>query len=176
MDSILNKKIVIFGNSGSGKSTLAKELQQTHDLQHLDLDLIAWLPTSPPQRKPLEESKKEIDAFISANEQWVIEGCYSDLLALLLPSTSELIYMNLPVDACITNAKNRHWEPHKYASKEAQDANLNMLIDWIAQYDQRDDTFSQAAHENLFKSYNGTKTMYLNNERLKQENPTKQDA
>ena len=37
--------------------------------------------------------------------------------------------MNLPIGACIANAKQRSWEPHKYASKEAQDANLELLME-----------------------------------------------
>ncbi|WP_227819924.1 AAA family ATPase [Marinobacterium aestuarii] len=93
------KRIIIFGNSGSGKSTLAKALCKGEHLSHLDLDLIAWQPTSPPQRKPIAESKQEIDAFISANAAWVIEGCYSDLLELALPAASEIIFLNLPVEA-----------------------------------------------------------------------------
>ena len=159
------KRIIIFGNSGSGKSTLAKALCKDKNLSHLDLDLIAWQPTSPPQRKPIAESRQEIDAFISVNDGWVIEGCYSDLLELALPAASEIIFLNLPVEACIANARNRPWEPHKYASREAQDANLDMLIDWISQYPERTDTFSKSSHEALFKRYNGKKTMYTSNQR-----------
>lgn len=158
-------RIVIFGNSGSGKSTLAKELSEAGRLSHLDLDSIAWQPTSPPQRRAISESKLEIDSFISSNPDWVIEGCYSDLLDIVLPESSEVIYLNLPIEACIANAKDRPWEPHKYESKEAQDANLEMLIEWIAQYDTRSDTFSSLAHEALYKSYEGKKTMYTSNAR-----------
>ena len=159
------KKIVIFGNSGSGKSTLAKSLSQQHGLAHLDLDTIAWRPTPVPERKPIPESRQEIDAFLDANEQWVIEGCYADLLELVTPAASEIIYLKLPLEACIANARARPWEPHKYASKEAQDANLDMLIAWIAQYDERSDTFSRAAHEQLFEAYTGKKTMHTKNDR-----------
>ena len=95
-----------------------------------------------------------------------IEGCYSDLLEIALPKSSEIIYLNLPVEACIANAKARPWEPHKYDSKEAQDANLGMLIDWIAQYTVRNDTFSKSAHEALYKGYKGKKTMYSGNEHI----------
>lgn len=126
------RKILIFGNSGSGKSTLAKELCAKYALGHLDLDTLAWLPSSPPTRKPLIDSQKDIAIFIASNEGWVIEGCYSDLLELAIQQSNEMIFMNLPVEACIRNAMNRPWEPHKYESKEAQDANLDMLIDWIA--------------------------------------------
>ena len=159
------RRVVIFGNSASGKSTLAKGLCDVDGLAHLDLDSLAWMPTSPPERKPLDESKKEIDAFLASHQGWVVEGCYSDLIEVLLPESNEVIFLNLAVEDCIANARNRPWEPHKYPSKVAQDENLDMLIDWIAQYADRTDTFSQSSHEALFKDYPGKKRMYVSNDR-----------
>ncbi len=159
------KRIVIFGNSGSGKSTLAKELCKEGNLPHLDLDTIAWRPASSPTRNSITESRQHIDAFIAASEEWIIEGSYSDLLELALPASSEIIFLNLPIEACIENAKSRPWEPHKYKSREAQNANLGMLVDWISRYSERDDTFSKASHERLFNSYNSRKIMYTSNTR-----------
>lgn len=158
------KKILLFGNSGAGKSTLAKRLQHADGLAHLDLDTLAWLPTVPPQRKPLHESAAQIAEFIRGHAGWVIEGCYSDLLAMALPSATDMIYMNLPVEQCVENARNRPWEPHKYESKEAQDSNLEMLIDWIRQYATRADTFSEAAHQRLYEQFTGNKRMITANE------------
>lgn len=158
------KKVVIFGNSGSGKSTLAKKLCLAEGLSHLDLDSLAWMPTIPPERKPLSESQIEISKFISGNSGWVIEGCYSDLLEMALPFSNELVFMDLPVALCIENARNRPWEPHKYESKQAQDSNLDMLIDWISQYTARTDTFSRASHVAIFKQYAGTKRIVSENQ------------
>lgn len=157
------RKILIFGNSGSGKSTLARKLCSAEDLAHLDLDTLAWLPTPPPQRKPLAESEPEILAFINSNSAWIVEGCYSDLLEIALPYTNEMIFMNLPVELCIENARNRPWEPHKYESKQAQDNNLQMLIDWISQYPMRTDTFSRGSHLRLYEKFSGEKRMIMNN-------------
>src|SRR5438477_10664226 len=61
---------VLLGNSGSGKSTLAARLARASALPHLDLDTLAWLPTQPPQRRPLAESARAIAAFVAANEHW----------------------------------------------------------------------------------------------------------
>ncbi len=158
-------KIVIFGNSGSGKSTLAKGLAATNKLAHLDLDTIAWQATQPPERLALFESSKTINHFFKDHSGWVIEGCYADLLALVISTADEVIFLNLPVPLCIANAKNRPWEPHKYESKAAQDANLAMLIEWISQYTSRSDTFSKIAHEKLFNEFKGKKVMYVSNER-----------
>lgn len=157
-------KIIIFGNSGSGKSTLAKKCSDNQGLAHLDLDTLAWMPTTPPERKPLFDSQSEILDFINESTGWVIEGCYSDLIEIALPYSTELIFMNLPIELCIQNAKNRPWEPHKYASKQDQDKNLDMLIDWISQYSQRTDTFSKSSHLSLYDEYTGKKRMITRNE------------
>ena len=160
------KKVVIFGNSGSGKSTLAKELSELFGVAHLDLDTIAWSAAALPERRAIEESKREIDEFIASNEYWVIEGCYADLLAFVVPVSNELIFLDLPVEQCVLNARNRPWEPHKYESKEAQDANLEMLVNWIADYPTRNDAFSRSAHKKLFDEYAGKKARYVSNARL----------
>ena len=104
-----------------------------------------------------------ISEFLNANEEWLIEGCYCDLLELVTTKADEVIFLNLPISTCIANAKKRPWEPHKYQSKEAQDANLKMLIDWISNYTYRNDTFSKAAHEKLYDEYQGKKIMYVSN-------------
>ena len=151
------------GNSSSGKSTLAKKLVTENNSAHLDLDVLAWLPTEPPERQSLVISKEKIKQFISENKSWVIEGCYADLLVLVAAEADELIFMDLPVDQCIANANNRPWEPHKYENKAAQDANLEMLTHWIKQYPVRDDVCSLGAHESLFASFKGTKNRHTKN-------------
>lgn len=158
------RRILVFGNSGSGKSTLAHRLGANGRFAHLDLDTLAWQETSPPERAPIEESSAKIEAFVDANESWVIEGGYSDLLAIVVRESSEIIFLNLPVHLCVENAQNRPWEPHKYKSKADQDANLDMLTSWITEYPTRDDGFSERAHEKLYSEYVGTKRMYTNNE------------
>ncbi|MCP4325043.1 MAG: shikimate kinase [Alteromonadales bacterium] len=157
------RKVLIFGNSASGKSTLAKQLAQSENLAHLDLDLLAWQPTNPPTRTSLDDSRKAIEQFIQQHTSWVIEGCYTDLLTMVEAVSSEVIFMNLPVTQCIANAKNRPWEPHKYDSKEAQDANLAMLIEWISQYESREDTFSKNAHTEFYQNYSASKKMITGN-------------
>lgn len=160
------KKILIFGNSGSGKSTLARHIAHRDACAHLDLDLLAWLPESPPKRMPIAESWQQIKAFTDQNGSWVIEGCYTDLLTLLAAQATEIIYMDLPVAQCVANARRRPWEPHKYPSKAAQDENLAMLIEWIQNYTTRDDSFSQSAHRSFFERFTGRKLTYTENPML----------
>ena len=150
-------RLLLVGNSGSGKSTLAARLAAERGVAHLDLDPLAWLPQTPPVRRPLAESDRDVQAFAGAHDAWVIEGCYADLLALAVDRATHLVFLNPGVEACIANARARPWEPHKYASKAAQDANLAMLIDWIRGYETRTDELSLAAHRRLFDAFPGEK-------------------
>jgi adenylate kinase family enzyme len=150
-------RYLVLGNSGSGKSTLALRLARAQTLPHLDLDTLAWLPTEPPARRPLDESRQEVESFLAAGNRWIIEGCYADLLAIPLPRCTRLIFLNPGVDACVANALARPWEPHKYPSKESQDANLGMLLGWIREYDTRTDVFGLRAHRALFDGFDGEK-------------------
>ncbi|MCA1799404.1 MAG: shikimate kinase [Xanthomonadaceae bacterium] len=158
------RKVIVFGNSGSGKSTLAAELRD-EGLAHLDLDVLAWLPTTPPERRSIEQAYVDIQQFMTGNAEWVIEGCYADLLELVKPFATEAIFMNLPVHLCQENARNRPWEPHKYETKAAQDDNLEMLLDWIAGYADRDDALSLSAHRAIYDSFRGEKKVITNNNR-----------
>lgn len=160
----MTRRVAIFGNSGSGKSTLARSLAATGGLTHLDLDTLAWLPTAPPTRRPLDESRADIDAFVARHESWVIEGCDADLLEFALGHATEVLFLDLPVARCQQNARRRPWEPHKYESKAAQDANLPMLLEWIAAYDRRTDEFSRGAHRRLFDGFAGDKRILTGNQ------------
>jgi adenylate kinase family enzyme len=148
---------VVVGNSGSGKSTLAARIARDAGAAHLDLDTLAWQPVTPPRRRPLAESTSELGAFMAGHEHWVIEGCYADLLAAALPRCSRLVFLNPGIESCVANARLRPWEPHKYPSRQAQDANLEMLIGWIRDYEVRADVFSLAAHRALFDRFAGDK-------------------
>ena len=156
-------RVVVFGNSGSGKSTLARHLARRYDLAHLDLDTLAFEPDKPGMRRELTLSLKDIALFIEQHDRWVIEGCYSDLLAEVSARAGQMIFLNPGTTACQANCRRRPWEPHKYASKAEQDANLSMLLAWVADYDTRDDEFSRSAHQRVYDAFSGPKAQYLEN-------------
>jgi len=93
----------------------------------------------------------------------VIEGCYADLVEMCLANCTHLLFLDPGTAACIQNAKRRPWEPHKYANKEAQDANREMLLGWIRDYD---DACSRKAHEALFAGFGGRKTTLATREQI----------
>ena len=158
------ERILIFGNSGSGKSSLAKALSERHRAEHLDLDTIAWEADRPGVRAPFAESRRALLRFIRGSESWVIEGCYSSLLKEAAGYCTEMIFLNPGVEACVRNCEARPWEPHKYPSPEAQDANLRMLVRWVRDYETREDEFSLREHRKLFDAHAGKKIEYRSNE------------
>lgn len=151
------RRVLVVGNSGSGKTTLASALARNEGLAHLDLDTLAWLPTDPPTRCELAESADEIRRFTARHEGWVVEGCYADLARLLVADATELIFLNPGVEACLRHCRARAWEPHKYRTREDQDASLAMLLDWVRSYPSRDDACSLGAHRALYDAFDGPK-------------------
>lgn len=150
-------RVLIVGNSGSGKSWTARARAQQHQLAHLDLDTIYFVPGLIAVARPMAQVLADLRAFIEANPAWVAEGCYGDVIEAALPFCSELLFMNPGRDACLANNGKRPWEPHKYASKEQQDSMLPYLLDWVGKYDQRGDNCSYAFHRRLFDSFAGAK-------------------
>jgi adenylate kinase family enzyme len=169
-------RILITGNSGSGKSTMAAQIAAEYGIPHLDLDTLAW--ESPGVRRPLDDSVAAIRAFFDRNPEWVIEGCYAQLLEAVLPDATELRFLNPGVEACIGNCRSRPWEPHKYPSVEAQNQNLEMLIRWVRKYETRDDEFSLRRHRQLFAEFDGEKVEYTDNIQMpnKAMHRTREDA
>ncbi|MGV6858303.1 MAG: shikimate kinase [bacterium] len=154
------RKVLIFGNSGAGKTTLARQLAEQEGLAHFDLDTVAWKPGGTvPERAGLELSRQSMEAFIAANDAWVIEGCYADLHGLVVDYANEAIFVNPTVERCVANARQRPWEPHKYSSRAAQDKNLEMLIAWIRAYPDREDACGYRAHVRLFEAFEGKRFM-----------------
>ena len=150
-------KVLVFGNSGSGKSTLAALLAQQHGLAHLDLDWIVWEPGRIAEQRLLTDVLASLSSFMDSHENWVIEGCYGELVESAAKSCSEMIFLNPGLEACLEHNLQRPWEPHKYKSKADQHSMLANLQAWVAGYYERSDDWSYQAHRKIFDSHAGTK-------------------
>jgi adenylate kinase family enzyme len=150
-------RAAILGNSGSGKSTLAKRIASRRGAAVLDLDTIAWVPGRIAVSRPVEEAIADVRAFCGSHQDWVIEGCYANLIAASLTFDPVLVLLDPGLEQCVANCKARPWEPHKYASEEEQGAKLPFLLSWVAEYYARDGDMSCAGHEALFRGYPGAK-------------------
>jgi adenylate kinase family enzyme len=150
-------RALVFGNSGSGKSTWARALSERHGLTHLDLDTLVWEPDQVAVTRPSEVVMAELQAFLNDHDRWVIEGCYGELVAAAAPHCSLLVFLDPGREACLANNRRRPWEPHKYASPEAQDAMREALQAWVCDYYERDDHLSWRRHHALFEAHPGPK-------------------
>lgn len=150
-------RILVFGNSGSGKSTLAKQLSARHDLKVLDLDQVVWSQTEFAKFRSDEEIIGELNAFLTANRDWVVEGCYGRWMEYLQSHCTEMVFLNPGEEACLANCRARPWEPKKYPTQAEQDARLPFLLDWVRGYYSRTDDLSLHAHRRLFNSFIGVK-------------------
>jgi len=150
-------RILVIGNSGSGKSTYAGSLAARHGLAHLDLDSIVWEPGDAAVQREAMATRASLAEFIAGHPAWVIEGCYGDLAEAASVHCTQLVFLNPGKEACLANNLRRPWEPHKYATPEAQDAMLAGLQAWVAGYYTRDDAWSYRAHRRLFDAHAGPK-------------------
>jgi adenylate kinase family enzyme len=151
------RRILVFGNSGSGKSTHASNLVARHALVHLDLDTIVWEPGKIAVQRDPAATEASLRQFLGAHEEWVIEGCYGELIESASAHCTQLVFLNPGVETCLANNRRRPWEPHKYASMQEQDAMLEYLQAWVADYYSRDGAWSYRAHRRIFDAHRGDK-------------------
>jgi adenylate kinase family enzyme len=154
-------RLAILGNSGSGKSTLAHWTAERMRAPSLDLDTVAWKPEQIAVARPAELARADVVAFCNAHDNWVVEGCYASLIAATLPFGPRLVFLNPGREQCVANCRARPWEPHKYASRAAQEEKLAFLLDWVGDYYTRDGELSLRAHRALFDAYSGAKEELL---------------
>lgn len=150
-------RLLVIGNSGSGKSTYARAMSARHGLAHLDLDAIVWEPGQVAVQRDRQAVLASLADFLGARSAWVIEGCYGELAEVASAHCTRLVFLNPGKQACLANNLRRPWEPHKYATPEAQQAMLANLQEWVAGYYTRDDAWSYRAHRRLFDAHAGPK-------------------
>jgi adenylate kinase family enzyme len=151
-------RLILLGNAGAGKSTMARRIIGNRPVARLSLDEIAW--DEGPKRKPLEVSLKMLHEFIQKNEQWIIEGCYSDLIEATLPHCTELRFLNPGIEVCIAHCRRRPWEPEKFSRPQDQAAMLEQLVQWVREYQTRDDDYGLKRHRQVFERFSGPKREY----------------
>lgn len=146
---------------------MARRLIGDRPILCLSLDEIAWNPG--PERKPLNESITLLLSFIQDNQQWVIEGCYADIIETALPYCTELRFLNPGITTCIHHCYQRPWEPEKFASPQEQQAMLQVLVDWVKEYETRSDEYGLSCHRALYDRFGGEKQEFTHIEQYYSE-------
>jgi hypothetical protein len=113
-----------------------------------------------------EDASADVQSFCSAHGNWVIEGCYANLVRCALRFDPLLLFLNPGKEQCIANCRSRPWEPHKYPSREQQDERLPFLLSWVGDYYTRNGELSLSAHVECFHAYTGPKEELLSLPRL----------
>ena len=137
---------------------MARRIIGDRPIPRLSLDQIAW--DEGPKRKPLEVSLRLLSDFMQGNEQWVIEGCYSDLIEAALPYCTELRFLNPGIEVCVAHCHRRPWEPKKFSSPGDQAAMLTHLVQWAKEYETREDEYGLKRHRQIFERFRGPKREY----------------
>lgn len=151
-------RVCIVGNSGSGKTTLARRLANSYRLPLLELDHCVWdASASEPTMRPDSAIQDDVQRFVANNQRWVIEGCYAKWAKFTLAYAPTLVFLDLPMEACVDHCRARPWQAEKFASKSAQDRTLPFLLDWVRAYYTRGDDSSRIAHNRVFEQYSGPK-------------------
>lgn len=123
----------------------------------MELDSIYWEPHQIAVSRPFASARADLEAFIAANHEWVIEGCYANLVEIAARSCDELVFLNPGVEVCVANARRRPFEPHKYDRPEDQERMLAFLIAWIRAYPERAGNDGYREHRRVFDSFAGRK-------------------
>src|ERR1017187_8359628 len=147
----------LLGNLRSGKSTLAKWLVERSGAALLDLDSVAWEPDQVAVQRSEAAAEEDVREFCALSSDWVVEGCYANLVRVALSFEPHLLFLNPGEDRCVSNCRSRPWEPHKSSSKVEQDQRLSFLLSWVAEYYRRDGEMSLSPHAACFRAYLGPK-------------------
>jgi len=152
-------RIAILGNAGSGKSTFARSLARTQRVPMLDLDTLVWEPDRVAVQRSHERVFSDLAQFCRESDDWIIDGCYGDLVEAVLRHRPLLVFLQPGEEVCIANCRARPWEPHKYRSEKAQDEHLEHLLRWVRSYYVLAGSMSLAGHHAVFDAYAGPKRL-----------------
>jgi adenylate kinase family enzyme len=104
-------RIAILGNSGSGKSTPGLWLAHRGGARLLDLDTLAWEGGGEADLRSADAAAREVHAFGAANESWVLEGCYANLVGGALRFSRDSLFLDPGEQQCVSNCRSPACEP-----------------------------------------------------------------
>jgi adenylate kinase family enzyme len=85
------RRIVVVGVSGSGKTTLARQLADTLELVHIELDEIHWGPNW--SETPLDQFRARVVQAVS-QEAWALDGNYSKVRDIIWARAEVVVWLD----------------------------------------------------------------------------------
>ncbi len=145
------ERVLNMGNGGSGKTWLARRIgeQLRHPIIHLDD--IHWEPGGYGTARD-RKLRDEMVMAAAAEDRWIMEGVYGELVNMVLSRVTALIWIDLPEEACIANVKERGIQgggtPTQFIG----------LLKWVAEYRTRTNNWNSFdAHARLYSAFPGAK-------------------
>ncbi len=149
-------RFVILGNSGAGKTMLARAMAARSRLPVLQLDSLAADTGAAGGSHLPDRARALLEAFC-ARDEWIVEGRDGELLLAALAHRPELLVLNPGPAVCMQHCRSAAWEPHRYASSQAQRDQLPQRLQAVADYYRGDGADSLRGHRAIFDGYAGPK-------------------
>jgi adenylate kinase family enzyme len=92
------KKVLVIGSGGAGKSTFARHLGKLLDIGVIHLDALYWHPGW--IETPRAEWRKVLEELLR-RDAWIIDGNYSNTLALRLEKCDTVIFLDIARPICL---------------------------------------------------------------------------
>lgn len=98
------QRIILIGSGGAGKSTLARQLGERLNIPVIHLDAYFWNPGW--TQTPRTEWEKTL-ATLLTTKHWVMDGNYSNTLAMRAPHADTIIFLDFSRYRCLWRAVKR---------------------------------------------------------------------
>ncbi|MCW6664798.1 adenylate kinase [Aerococcaceae bacterium NML191219] len=127
-------KIMVIGCPGSGKSTFSKVLHDITGIPLYHLDMLNWNA----DRTTVDKAVflKRLLNTINKSE-WIIDGNYGSTIELRLKACDTVVFMDYPLDICLTGIKERKGKPRTDLPWVEIDEDDTELIEFIKNYNIR---------------------------------------
>lgn len=89
--SLKGKRILVIGRSCSGKSTYAKDLSESIDVDHVDMDDLYWEKNWVRPDKEKFQTKLE---KVLIKDEWILSGNYLDYLDFRIPYCTDIVLLD----------------------------------------------------------------------------------
>lgn len=123
----MNRMMVVGVSAGVGKSTFSAQLGNILHMNVCHLDQLFWKPGW--EESSVEEFAAAQRRFMDKNNQWIIEGNYSNTYDIRVCEADTIIYLELPLIICFYRVLKR-WLTFKGKTRPDMAESCPEKIDW----------------------------------------------